>query len=126
MRYIVDTHILLWLAHGNDAAISKSLLTRLKESPFPKVVSIASLWEMSIKKSIGKLSFDNSLFSEMEKRGYEILPVHIPHLHMLMTLPQHHNDPFDRILIAQARYENLTIVTSDRQFERYDAKIILA
>ena len=89
-----------------------------------KLISVASLWEMAIKSSIGKLRlaapFDRLIPQQLGLNGFELLPIEIPHLATVATLPFHHRDPFDRLLIAQAMVEKMPIVSVDSAFEAYD------
>src|SRR5690606_23241889 len=92
-----------------------------------KFVSIASVWEMAIKVSIGKLKFENGFknFLELiEENGFQILPISTEHALSLATLEFIHRDPFDRLLIAQAKVENLTIITSDENIKQYSVSVL--
>lgn len=124
MRYLIDTQILIWASHGMD--IPAKIAHILNDNKQEIFVSVASLWEMAIKSSIGKLQIDRTLFDRLEAHNYILLPILIPHLHAVAALPHHHKDPFDRLLIAQAIHEKLTLITSDDALKQYDAKIILA
>jgi PIN domain nuclease of toxin-antitoxin system len=88
-----------------------------------KFVSIASFWEMAIKLSLGRLAvaqpFDVMMRAQLEQNGFALLPVTLPHLATVSTLPFHHRDPFDRLLIAQAKVEQLHVVTADPAFDAY-------
>ena len=125
MRYLIDTHLLIWAARGTESLPVKidDIINDLSHDIY---VSIASLWEMAIKKSLRKLNIDDEIFENLESHGYKMLPVEPRHLKILMELPHHHRDPFDRMLIAQSMVEKLTLITSDKTLERYGAKIILA
>jgi PIN domain nuclease of toxin-antitoxin system len=125
MRYLIDTNVLIWAA-TETRDFSKKVSAIINDKDCEIYVSIASLWEIAIKKSIRKLTINDDIFDDLESHGYILLPVTIPHLKSLLDLPHHHNDPFDRILVAQALHENLTILTSDRKLKPYNAKIILA
>ena len=125
MRYLIDTHLLIWAARGTESLPVKidDIINDLSHDIY---VSIASLWEMAIKKSLRKLDIDDEIFENLESHGYKMLPVEPRHLKILMELPHHHRDPFDRMLIAQSMVEKLTLITSDKTLERYGTKIILA
>lgn len=125
-RYLIDTHVLIWLAHGDAHKVNDAALALLRDTRHPIVVSVASLWETAIKKALGKLQVDDSFFDNIIPSGYEVLSIDTGHLHTLLTLPRHHADPFDRLLVAQAMDENLTFVTADHRLAAYGAKIILA
>ena len=126
MRYLLDTNCLIWVMHGEFARIPKDILHILKTDDKRFSISILSIWEMTIKKSLGKLRLDDSYLEVITKLGLDIIPINIEHLVTLQNLPQHHKDPFDRLIIAQAISEKLTLVTTDQELARYDAKIILA
>lgn len=87
-------------------------------------LSIASLWEIAIKISIGKLepyqTFDNIFVQHLERNNIQLLPISVEHLAAVSQLPRHHGDPFDRLLIAQAQVENLSIISADAAFDAYD------
>ena len=83
------------------------------------VVSAVSAWEISIKRALGKLELDERVEDIAERHGFLALPVTLRHADLLRDLPKHHADPFDRLLIAQALEEGLTILTADRAFEEY-------
>jgi PIN domain nuclease of toxin-antitoxin system len=127
MRYLLDTHTLLWL-RANDPRLSRRKWSaRLLDQPDQVGVSIAALWEMTIKRSLGKLKFDGSI-SEFtrtmrDRLGFRILHVDPSHLERLESLEFHHRDPFDRLMIAQALEENATCVTRDRVWARYPVRV---
>jgi len=85
--------------------------------------SIASLWEIAIKQSIGKLKI-NKAIQEIIPLGISILDIKIPHVKIISDLPFHHKDPFDRMIIAQAINEKLIVLTDDKQFNKYDITIV--
>lgn len=105
------------LPHGIRRAIQSAELV---------FVSIASGWEMAIKGALGKLRLAESFAQGMARWGYDLLSIDYPHLERVATLPHHHRDPFDRMLIAQALAEGLTIVTADPEFARYGVPLVTA
>lgn len=123
MRCLIDTHILIWAAY-DPGQLPAQLVDIIRNPENDIYVSVASLWEMAIKKSLGKLQVDDALFSETEAHGYQSLPIEPRHIHTLLALPHHHRDPFDRMLIAQAITENLTILSHDEWFAAYDVKLV--
>ena len=125
MNYLLDTQIVIWSMRepGKINAKIRGILTGKKNRLF---ISTASLWEMSIKISLGKLDLAHSFIDHIYAADVSILTIEPTHIFTLLNLPHHHKDPFDRMLIAQALHENLTILTSDRMFKQYDAKIIRA
>ena len=93
-----------------------------------KFISAASLWEIAIKLSLGKVklpqSFDEVFPQQLEINGFELLPISCAHLNQLILLPLHHRDPFDRLLIAQAIADEMTMVTRDPEFSKYPTKVL--
>ena len=88
------------------------------------MISVVSLWEMTIKLALGKLRFPADLESTPRDQGFGVLPITFAHLRELVTLPPLHRDPFDRMLIAQSRADGLAIVTADRAFAPYGPSIV--
>ena len=122
MKYLLDTHSLIWYLSG-DARLSDHAFHLMENEENELFVSIASLWEMAIKFSIGKLNLDRpfeELFPEqLASNSIELLGITIEHLQIVGGLPFHHRDPFDRLLIAQALIESLPIIGMDEAFDRY-------
>ncbi len=127
MRIALDTHSLLWFIMG-DGRLSNSACTIIEDLDNRILVSVGSLWEIAIKVNIGKLRLQQTyqdLFpSELQKNDIEVLPIRHEDLAILTTLPLHHRDPFDRLIIAQAISENVAIVTKDDAFRNYAVEII--
>ena len=125
MKLLLDTHTLLWFIAGNTN-LSASARSLIEDASNEKFVSIASVWETAIKISIGKMSlstpFDVLFPHQLEINGFELLPVKIEHTSVVATLPFHHRDPFDRLLIAQAIEEKMTLVSVDEIFDDYSVK----
>jgi PIN domain nuclease of toxin-antitoxin system len=127
MRYLLDTHAVLWMRENNPR-LNRARWETIFYSPDNEVfVSIASLWEMTIKRSLGKLDFEGSIedfAADLEARHrFTLLPIAPTDLDRLQTLPHHHGDPFDRLLIAQALEQGATAVTNDRNWEQYRCKV---
>jgi PIN domain nuclease of toxin-antitoxin system len=120
-KYLLDTHIIIWAVDQTDKL--SEAYRQLLEQEDQCVVSIASLWEIAIKKSLGKLEVRDDLADFLRRTGVAILPVELPHIEAVRTLPHHHRDPFDRMLIAQAIAENLSLLTVDRHFALYGVTI---
>ncbi|MDE0014376.1 MAG: type II toxin-antitoxin system VapC family toxin [Candidatus Poribacteria bacterium] len=122
MKYLLDTHTLLWFLKG-DKKLSDKARGLIENSHNTKFLSIASLWEIAIKVSLKKLVLDKSferLFPEqLHFNRIEILDITIDNLTKLTTLPFHHRDPFDRLIIAQALVEELPIIGADTAFDAY-------
>ena len=121
MAYLLDTHTFLWFLEGSKrlSKKTKDIIVNPKNKTF---ISIASIWEMGIKLSLDKLELDLSLEElkqELIRNEIEILPLDFDHIITLSKLEYHHRDPFDRILISQAKSEKLTILSKDSQFKLY-------
>jgi PIN domain nuclease of toxin-antitoxin system len=123
MKLLLDTHVFLWFIMGS-ALLSADTRALIEDEKNRKFISVASLWEIAIKSSIGKLSlsapFDQLIAQQLSLNGFELLPIEVSHLAAVTTLPFHHRDPFDRLLIAQALAENMPIVSSDPAFDTYN------
>lgn len=123
--FIVDTHALLWYLR-DSAELSARARDSINEADYV-CVSAASLWEIAIKHSIGKLDLDFTL-SQIEKLCHEknisILPIRAKYLDELKNLPKIHNDPFDRLIICQAKVENLAIITRDSIIPQYSVSTV--
>ncbi|MEH2456456.1 type II toxin-antitoxin system VapC family toxin [Nostoc sp.] len=120
MRQLLDTHIFIWFVMG-DPRISISMRSQIENNE--NLLSIASVWEMAIKHSIRKLNFglafDEFIEQQIIRNGIELLPITIDHITIVATLPLHHRNPFDRILIAQSVVENIPILSADKSFDAY-------
>jgi PIN domain nuclease of toxin-antitoxin system len=124
MRLLLDTHIFLWAVSGS--ARLKLATRRLIESADQVHVSAASIWEVAIRASLGKIEADPAaLIAAIEASGFIELPVHSAHAAGVARLAPHHNDPFDRLLIAQALAEPLTFLTADALLVRYSDLVML-
>ena len=124
MNLLLDTHILLW-GLANDVQLSKRARSAILDAN--KVyVSAASAWEIAIKAALGKLRAPDDLESQMASAGFLELPISIAHASAAGKLPRLHPDPFDRLLVAQAQIESLTLLTNDRALKAYGEKILLA
>lgn len=124
MRLLLDTQAILWwlLADSRLGPNSRKIIDSASEV----VVSTVSAWEISIKRGLGKLPVPSDIFEQIESTGYRMMPVAFAHAVAVGDLPHHHRDPFDRMLVAQAQIEGLTIVTSDRWIQAYDVAVVSA
>ena len=125
MKLLIDTHILLWFQAG-DAALPKAAEQAIRSEANEAFVSIVTFWEIGLKYSIGKLPLRiplDAFFATITEAPFQILPLKSPHIVAASALPLHHRDPFDRMLIAQARYEGMHIITVDTQFKAYDVPL---
>ena len=122
MRLLLDTHTFLWFIGGNDklSDVARRLIKDTRNQP---LLSMASLWEMAIKLSIGKLSlsqpFESLIPQQMRLNGIDLLSIEVEHVTAIVQLTFHHRDPFDRLLIAQAMVERAPIVSADAVFDAY-------
>jgi PIN domain nuclease of toxin-antitoxin system len=116
---LLDTHVLLWWLAENDR-LTPTMREAIADPATPVVVSAASAWEMAIKAGLGKLTIPGDLGGELERQGFDELPVTVQDGVAAGALPRHHADPFDRMLIAQAARRRFVLVTADRRFADYD------
>jgi PIN domain nuclease of toxin-antitoxin system len=121
MKLLLDSHAYLWWLMGAPE-LSPAAREAMADPGNTVLVSAATIWEMEIKRALGRLDVgDADLVAEIEANGFGELPVRARHATAAATLPRHHDDPFDRMLIAQSTAEGLTCVTRDRVFEEYGA-----
>ena len=122
MKLLLDTHIFLWFIMGSTT-LSAHARDLIEDVAHEKFLSVASLWEIAIKYSIGKLSlsapFDELIPQQLSLNGFELLNIKVDHVAIVATLPFHHRDPFDRLLIAQAMVEKMPILSVDALFDAY-------
>jgi PIN domain nuclease of toxin-antitoxin system len=121
-RLLIDTMVFIW-SRENSREMPKRI-RRAVESATTVYVSMASGWEMAIKAGLGRLRLAESFDQGMARGGYELLDIEFAHLDRVALLPHHHRDPFDRMLIAQALVEGLTIATVDAAFAQYEAPLV--
>ncbi len=125
MRFLLDTHILLWWLEDNPKLPWN--IREIIQNPESLIfVSAATMWEMSIKKSLGKLDIPDDLLEMLKDNEFQVLGVTADHGLKVGDLPYHHKDPFDRILIAQALCERLMVISRDDKFKLYDVPLLLA
>jgi PIN domain nuclease of toxin-antitoxin system len=126
MRLLLDTHALIWNI-SNQEALSEKVLALIDGPAHDKFISMASLWEMAIKISLGKLKLAqpaSQIASDYLEAGLNLLPITMEHIQTVANLPWPHRDPFDRMLIAQAQCEKLAIITQDARFRDYQVEVI--
>jgi len=127
MNILLDTHAFLWFISG-DSKLSARAKEEIENPDNLKFVSIASLWEMGIKISLGKLTlqkpFDVLIPRQMEINGFELLHVKISHVAKLTSLAFHHRDPFDRMLVSQCLMDELSVISCDETFDSYSLRRI--
>lgn len=124
MKLLLDTHTFLWFIEDSPKLSTEA--KGLLESEADLLLSVASVWEMAIKISIGELSlpspFNEFVSEQLSKNTIQLFPIRLAHLGLVATLPFHHRDPFDRLLIAQAITEEYPIVSIDDKFDAYSVK----
>lgn len=127
MRLLLDTHTFLWL-NGSPNQLSQTAMDYLSSGEHQFYLSIASPWEIQIKTQLGKLTLDMPFELLFDKNCYDnnimLLPIELSHIKQLEHLPLHHKDPFDRIMIAQAINEKMTILSIDEVFSNYGVNVV--
>ena len=122
-RYLLDSHVFLWLDTMDHRLRSEHVRT-LADPENDLYLSTASIWELSIKRSLRRLNFAKPFADAAKAKGIVLLPVLAEHAEAIERLPRHHNDPFDHMLIAQAMVEGLVLVTHDRILAEYDVAVL--
>ena len=123
MRYLLDTHVLLWWLN-DDKALPPKIVDIISDEKNMIFVSAVTAWEIAIKKVLGKLSAPGDFGSIFLANNFKELPIRFHHVEALENLPHHHNDPFDRMLAAQAMCESLTLITADAKIAQYDLPVL--
>jgi PIN domain nuclease of toxin-antitoxin system len=126
MNLLLDTHTFLWLRNAPEK-VSNKVLDAYLDVNNDVFLSMASVWEMQIKSQLGKLELDLPLKTIIQTQcannGLQILPIETSHIFALEQLPFHHKDPFDRLILIQAKLENLKLVSIDTVFKHYDIEL---
>jgi PIN domain nuclease of toxin-antitoxin system len=128
VKYLLDTHVFLWWILG-DPRLPSSVIKAIENAQGNVFVSVASLWELLIKTHTGRITLpdispNKFLLREIQANRMEILTIHAQHVFEATGLPPHHKDPFDRMLIGQARVESMTLVTKDAALHTYNVPIL--
>ncbi len=125
MKLLLDTHVLLWWLEDNPALsdLGRALIANRENTVF---VSAVSLWEISLKQSLGKLRLTENFDEVLAAQPFEHLPLTAAHAREVRNLPWHHRDPFDRVLVAQARASGLRLLTADERVRAYGESILYA
>jgi len=124
MKLLLDTHVLIWWLDPTISTLSEEAYAAISDGKNLVFVSAATAWEITIKKALGKLDAPDNLEEELARHKLQPLPITISHALAVGELPRHHNDPFDRILVAQAKVEALTLITRDENVKMYDVPFI--
>ena len=126
MRLLLDTHTFLWW--DNEPSKLPENVYDLCQNPSNELLlSLVSVWEIQIKAQLGKLQLRTALakvIADQQRNGVTLLPITLPHILALQSLPPHHRDPFDRLLIAQAQMEGATLLSKDSEFSSYTVSVI--
>ena len=126
MNLLLDTHVLLWWLDNPTTLLSEQALTAIRDPDNQIIVSVVSAWEIAIKKALGKLESPDNLKEVIVDSGFELTPINYEHAWQVKDLPSHHRDPFDRLLVTQAKIERLTLVTRDLRLKAYNVSILEA
>ena len=126
MKLLLDTHSFIWWNSAPEF-LSKQALALLEDEANEPVISVVNIWEIQIKNAAGKMDLTvplENIVKTYSENGIEILPVYASHILQLNSLADHHHDPFDRILVAQALVENMVIISKDPKVKQYPATVI--
>jgi PIN domain nuclease of toxin-antitoxin system len=118
VRLLLDTHVFLWW-RADAPELGRAARAAIGDAGNEVFVSAAVGWEIVIKRALGRLDFDGAVAAAVAEEGFAALPIAVSHVDEVARLPEHHRDPFDRLLVAQARVESLTLVTADPLVRRY-------
>lgn len=121
MRLLLDTNVVVWLLLGERGPVPEDVTDALTGPSTSVLVSAASVWEIAIKRSLGKLRISEQWYRTLMRLDLDHLPVTAEHAVQVQQLPWHHRDPFDRLLVAQSLVEDCTLVTADRTLDAYAA-----
>ena len=121
MRLLLDTHTLIWAAKEELRDDAHKVIEEVADSVF---VSAATIWEIEIKRALGRLQAPGDMIERVDESGFERLPITLEHAREAGRLPLLHGDPFDRLLVAQARAEGMTLASADPVLRRYDVAVL--
>lgn len=124
MRLLLDTHLILWWMNGEASRISEKALAALGSEDMEPVVSAVAIWEAAMKRRLGKLEVPGDMLTQIERSGVELLPVTVRHADFVSSLPAHHEDPFDRLLISQAMVEGMALASADEVLRQYNVELV--
>jgi PIN domain nuclease of toxin-antitoxin system len=125
VRLLLDTHVVLWAIKTPDRLLDRAMAA-IRSADNEVLVSAATVWEVAIKRQLGKLDFQGPFVAALDDTRMPTLAISAEHADAAGSLPLHHRDPFDRMLIAQAMLEGLSIVTRDPAFEPYGVPLLAA
>jgi PIN domain nuclease of toxin-antitoxin system len=121
---LLDTNVAVWLLLGDRERVSPEAVEALENERNEVAVSAASVWEIAIKRSLGKLTIADNWATTLWRLGFDPMPVTATHAEAVERLPWHHRDPFDRLLVAQADVESRTLVSADRRLAAYGVAVL--
>ena len=123
-RLLLDTNVAVWLVLDERARVSNAAVAVLEDERNEIALSAASVWEIAIKRSLGKLTVGDGWATALRRLGFDPLPVNALHAEAVERLPWHHRDPFDRLLVAQALVEGRVLVSADPRLEAYGVEVL--
>lgn len=123
-RLLLDTQVFLWWQDASDR-LGPGIAAQIA-SANEVYVSVATAWELAIKRSTGKLQLHASFAAAVDENRFRLLPITLAHVELIASMPLHHRDPFDRLLVAQAQHEGMTLVTHDGLIGGYDVSVLWA
>ena len=121
---LVDTNVIVWLLLGDRPRVSETARLALEDERNRVVVSAATVWEIAVKRSVGKLTIEDGWSRALTRLGFDALPVTSIHAEAVEHLPWHHRDPFDRLLVAQAKTERFELVSADARLAAYGVELV--
>jgi len=125
MNLLLDTHVLLWWL-DDPLAMDGRAMKSIADGNNVVFISAAVIWEIRIKQALGKLTIPPDFQKVLEREPFDMMPITVEHAHAVGDLPAYHRDPFDRMLVAQATVEKLTLVTRDHHLKKYGIQILVA
>jgi PIN domain nuclease of toxin-antitoxin system len=123
-KLLVDTNVIVWLLLGDRTRVSEAARLALEDERNRVAVSAATVWEIAVKRSVGKLTIEDGWSRALARIGFDGLPVTSIHAEAVEHLPWHHRDPFDRLLVAQAMTEGLELVSADARLAAYGVDLV--
>jgi PIN domain nuclease of toxin-antitoxin system len=123
-RLLLDTNVAVWLLLGDRQRVSQRAVDALQDEATEIALSAASVWEIAIKRSLGKLTIEDRWSKALTRLGFDPLPITAVHAEAVERLPWHHRDPFDRLLVAQATLERRTLVSADPRLADYEVDLL--
>lgn len=123
-RLLLDTNVAVWLLLGDRERVSRPAVGAMQDETNEIALSAASVWEIAIKRSLGKLTIEDRWARSLARLGFDPLPVTAVHAEAVESLPWHHRDPFDRLLVAQATVEGRTLVSADPRLAAYEVDVL--